>query len=139
MTSVWHALPADDDAPAIDWGTLIAIRAVVSRELEALRGRDEVGSSLEASVVLYADDGLAKVLGALGDELRFFLITSEASVLPAAEMASRLWVRTSASTHPKCQRCWHRREDVGQDDAHPALCGRCVSNLDGEGEQRAFV
>jgi len=150
MTSLWHAIPADDDAPTIDWTTLIAVRAVVSRELEALRARDEVGSSLEANVTLYADDALVNVLSGLGDELRFFLITSEAHVMPASarsdaaveageDMASRLWVDTSASTHAKCQRCWHRREDVGQDGEHPALCSRCVTNVAGAGEERAFV
>ena len=28
-------------------------------------------------------------------------------------------------------------EDVGADAEHPQLCGRCVSNLHGEGEPRA--
>jgi isoleucyl-tRNA synthetase len=36
----------------------------------------------------------------------------------------------------KCERCWHVREDVGQNTEHPTLCGRCVSNLFGEGENR---
>ena len=43
-------------------------------------------------------------------------------------------IRVSPSTHAKCERCWHYREDVGADGAHPTLCGRCVSNLFGEGE-----
>jgi len=38
--------------------------------------------------------------------------------------------------HAKCERCWHVRDDVGADPAHPGLCGRCVSNLHGEGEVR---
>jgi isoleucyl-tRNA synthetase len=37
---------------------------------------------------------------------------------------------------PKCERCWHYREDVGVDPAHPTLCGRCVANLFGDGEAR---
>jgi isoleucyl-tRNA synthetase len=36
----------------------------------------------------------------------------------------------------KCERCWHYREDVGIDAAHPTLCGRCTSNLYGAGEER---
>ena len=38
--------------------------------------------------------------------------------------------------HAKCERCWHVREDVGANAEHPTLCGRCVSNLYGEGEAR---
>jgi hypothetical protein len=34
----------------------------------------------------------------------------------------------------KCERCWHYRDDVGLDIAHPTLCGRCTSNLFGSGE-----
>jgi isoleucyl-tRNA synthetase len=41
-----------------------------------------------------------------------------------------------ASGHAKCERCWHYREDVGADPAHPQLCGRCVGNLFGDGEAR---
>ncbi len=36
----------------------------------------------------------------------------------------------------KCERCWHWRDDVGDDRDHPALCGRCVSNLFGRGDPR---
>ncbi|HZE90850.1 MAG TPA: zinc finger domain-containing protein [Rhizobacter sp.] len=36
----------------------------------------------------------------------------------------------------KCDRCWHYRDDVGHDPAHPTICGRCTSNLYGAGERR---
>jgi isoleucyl-tRNA synthetase len=45
-------------------------------------------------------------------------------------------VKVTPSTATKCERCWHYREDVGTDEAHPSLCGRCVSNLFGAGETR---
>jgi len=47
--------------------------------------------------------------------------------------------RVSASNAVKCERCWHYRDDVGHDAAHPTLCGRCTSNLYGVGETRAFA
>jgi isoleucyl-tRNA synthetase len=43
------------------------------------------------------------------------------------------------STHAKCGRCWHWREDVGADAEHPELCGRCVSNLFASGEAREIA
>ncbi|REJ62006.1 MAG: hypothetical protein DWQ28_12195, partial [Proteobacteria bacterium] len=39
----------------------------------------------------------------------------------------------------KCERCWHRRDDVGSYTEHPTLCGRCVSNVAGDGETRHFA
>jgi isoleucyl-tRNA synthetase len=41
--------------------------------------------------------------------------------------------------HEKCDRCWHHREDVGKDETHPLLCGRCIDNIEGEGEVRKFA
>ena len=47
-----------------------------------------------------------------------------------------LKVTVTPATAPKCERCWHYRDDVGQDTAHPTICGRCTSNLYGDGETR---
>ena len=63
----------------------------------------------------------------------------------SAASSSRAWrgetwqvaVRASAAT--KCERCWHWRDDVGRDPAHPAICGRCTSNLHGAGEIRTVA
>ena len=87
---------------------------------------------------------------ALGDELRFLLITSEAQVHEAASAPAGgvaafgageggVWITVRPSSDPKCVRCWHRRPDVGSDARHPQLCARCVSNVEGPGEQRRFV
>ena len=90
------------------------------------------------------------MLETLGDELRFVLITSDASL--ARETAQtddsvhftlssndELWVAVVPSTAPKCTRCWHHREDVGSNETHPELCGRCIENIEGAGEQRQFA
>ena len=75
------------------------------------------------------------------------LITSEATLRPLSEAPADagatdvegLALLVSASSHDKCERCWHRRPDVGTIAAHPTLCGRCVENIDGDGEQRRFA
>ena len=115
--------------------------------MELLRGAGELRGSLDAEVALYCDERLADQLERLGDELRFVLITSEARVESIAtapgEAATTdvdgLRVLASASKAPKCERCWHRREDVGRYEAHPTLCGRCVENVTGAGEVRRFA
>jgi isoleucyl-tRNA synthetase len=56
-------------------------------------------------------------------------------VLEAAEPG----VAVIPSAAPKCERCWHWRDDVGADRRHAALCSRCVSNLEGPGEARTHA
>ncbi|MGL4835194.1 MAG: zinc finger domain-containing protein, partial [Shewanella sp.] len=106
-----------------------------------------LGGSLEAEVTLYADATLAEQLTHIGAELRFVLLTSEAKVLPLAaatadavdtELAS-LKLVVASSTAEKCERCWHHREEVGSIEAHPTLCTRCVTNIEGDGEVRQFA
>ena len=75
------------------------------------------------------------LLASLGDDLRFVTITSKAGIEEGAELG----VRVDASQATKCERCWHWRDDVGHDAAHPTLCGRCTSNLYGAGERRTIA
>jgi isoleucyl-tRNA synthetase len=131
------------------WGHIIAVREAVSKELEKLRVAGEIGSSLDAEVDLYADDETQAMLRTVGDELRFILITSYVRVRAAAECPDDavaadvsgmdFSIRATASAHDKCVRCWHHREDVGSSTEHPELCGRCVENITGTGEQRRFA
>ena len=135
--ATWHdlpSLPADD----IDWGALLALRAEIARELERLREAGSIGAPLEAEVKVYCAGDEYRRLSALGDELRFFLITSSAVVIEsAADSTRRIEVEATAAT--KCVRCWHRRSDVGHDAAHPELCGRCVTNVTTSGEERRYA
>jgi isoleucyl-tRNA synthetase len=136
-----------DQLDAAFWDTLIDVRAAVNRQLEVLRGAGEMRGSLDADVTLYCDEALAAQLRQLGDELRFVLITSaarveDAAAAPGDALATEidgLRVVARASTDEKCVRCWHRRPDVGENAVHPELCGRCVSNVDGAGEERRFA
>ena len=131
----WHALPAQADEVALlaRWGRLRELRALTTKCIEELRVAGSVGSSLQAEVTLLAAGDDFDLLSSLGDDLKFVLITSAAQV-KVAEGETR--VEATASTHQKCERCWHYRDDVNTDAAHPGLCGRCVSNLHGEGESR---
>jgi len=48
-------------------------------------------------------------------------------------------VDIKASVNARCERCWHQTEDVGMNADHPELCGRCIDNVDGNGEIRRFA
>ena len=149
--SQWYAmLPAPETEGPLSadfWSEMMSVRQQVNKALELAREQGNLRGSLDAAVSLYADGPLSERLRSLGDELRFVLITSEATVLEmgsapdgavdAEGMALRIQVEPAVSK--KCERCWHRRPDVGEHSAHPTLCGRCVTNIDGPGEVREFA
>ncbi len=127
------------------WRRIMAVKTEVNKLLEKARNEKTVGASLSAEVVLYANGELANDLNRLGDELRFVLITSKADVKSFDEQAGEdtevagLRVSVAASAQEKCDRCWHHSEDVGHHAEHDSLCGRCVENVDGDGEKRAYA
>jgi isoleucyl-tRNA synthetase len=139
LHSVYELLPLADAAQLKQrWALVREVRAEVQKELEALRVKGEIGSSLAAEVEIHAGAERYRALAELGDDLRFVLITSTARIEEVSDPAQqRLIVRASA--HAKCPRCWHYRADIGSDPAHPELCGRCVSNLYGSGEPRTHA
>jgi isoleucyl-tRNA synthetase len=146
--NAWHQFPAGSERDlAIDWPALIALKTNVSRELERFRAAGIIGSSLEAEITVFAPEALAARFAALGDELRFLLITSYATVVPSdspPETASKVseegvWIEVKPSTHAKCVRCYQLRADVGSSPNDPEICARCVSNVHGPGEARHFA
>ena len=121
-----------DAALLARWARIREIRDAVNKEIEAVRTTGAVGSSLQANVVLALPADDKTLLASLGDDLKFVLITSKAELTDA--QALKATITPSADT--KCERCWHWRDDVGLDAAHPTICGRCTSNLYGAGETR---
>ncbi|MEP7185380.1 MAG: isoleucine--tRNA ligase [Rhodanobacter sp.] len=130
------------------WSELIAIRETASRVLEGMRKADQIGASLEAKLMLHADESTQNRYAEVADELRFFFITSGLETAPLTPRpddavkveleGAEVWVSASVSSASKCVRCWHRRDDVGSHAEHPELCGRCVGNVEGPGEDRRW-
>ncbi|MBE1299352.1 MAG: isoleucine--tRNA ligase [Alteromonadaceae bacterium] len=151
LTGVWYdnfpSLAADAKFSDEDWAQVLAVKTEVNKLLEQARKEKTLGSSLEAKVTLYASEKINAVLSKLEDELRFVFITSLADVTlvdaaPEGAVATEvegLWLGVEKAPGEKCTRCWHYREDVGSNDAHPELCTRCVDNVEGEGEQRHYA
>jgi len=131
----YAGLPAADEALLAKWSRIREIRDVVNKDIEALRADGKVGSSLQANVALKVDAADQALLASMGGDLKFVFITSAIELI--ADDAHQSSVE--ASFDPKCERCWHYRADVGQDSAHPTICGRCTLNLFGAGENRKFA
>ncbi|MDX1451262.1 MAG: isoleucine--tRNA ligase [Oleiphilaceae bacterium] len=140
-------LPEDAVQGRAFWARVMAVKDAVNKRLEEERNAGKVKGSLTTEVTLYCEGELFTTLETLGEELRFVLITSGASVQPlsAATEAAQpcelegLRLDVVATGHAKCDRCWHHRPEVGEDAQHPSLCGRCISNVEGEGEVRYFA
>jgi len=126
------AFDAPDAELLAKWTRIREIREAVNKDIENLRAAGKVGASLQAEVTLGLPASDLALLQSLGDDGKFVFITS-ALVTEAAES---LHIATTPTTAQKCERCWHYRDDVGHDSAHPGLCGRCTSNLFGSGEIR---
>jgi isoleucyl-tRNA synthetase len=140
FTQTWWELPQVADAAALleKYAALRAVRTDVAKELEELRGSGAIGSSLQAELTIKAAPAKYKLLASLDDDLRYLFITSQAKAVEVASETEEA-IAVTASSAPKCERCWHYRLDVGVDAGHEGLCGRCASNLFGAGEKRAFV
>lgn len=147
LTTWFDSFPLLDETSPVHWQLLIPVRDAVNKVLESMRQKGEIGSGLDAEIILYANDDLLAELSPLGKELRFVLITSGATVLPALQRDSSaiesdiagLWIKAMVSLYKKCERCWQRREDVGADPEHPTICSRCVENMSAPGEMRYFA
>jgi isoleucyl-tRNA synthetase len=146
--NTWHQFPAGAERKfTINWPALIALKADVARELERLRTLGSLGSSLEANVTVFIPEELAAQFAAMHDELRFLLITGDATVAPLGAVRATavkaslegVWLEVKPSTSPKCVRCYQLRADVGSNPNHPEICSRCVINIEGPGEERHFA
>ena len=143
-----ESLSGDEDMGRDFWKQVLEAKVATNKVLEAARSEGKMKASLSAEITLYCDDALQSVLARLDDELRFVLISSDVKVLPLATAGDDavatdlegLKVTVSLSSNAKCVRCWHHRPEVGEREAHPELCDRCISNLpDGEGEKRLYA
>lgn len=162
---IWHVIPGNDATQTIfiekwydewpqmtevqmmDWKLISQIRDEVNKSIENCRRDGSVGSSLAANVVLYVNDKTHQLLQRLGNELRFIFITSSAELKSLDHRPQSidlnqeldLAIEVTASHAPKCSRCWHRSEAIGNHSDYPELCPRCIGNITGQDEKRQFA
>ncbi len=137
--------PSDADALRGKWQLIIKARERVLRELEKAREAGMIRSSLEAEVDIGSDGEEYDALFSLGDELRYVFIVSRARLHRGESV-----VKAAACNAPKCSRCWHREESVGEVKAQKEreekaeentalLCARCLLATGDDDGGRRFV
>lgn len=141
LFATWYEglAPLGDDAvlSAEDMARLLALRDDIAKVLEPMRANGAIGAALEAEIGLRCGVADQHWLAPFVDELRFLLISGDVHVV-ADDNAQTIEVTAAPTQKTKCVRCWQHRGDVGAVQAHPQLCGRCVSNVEGPGETRMF-
>ncbi len=155
---VWDRLPANPAGrepsvhlalfPAIDeserdenlagrWGRLIELREGVLKELEEARRSRDLGSALNAKVKIAASEEFRTFLEPyLGNLPALFIVSAVeaggggAASGPNPDGAPPWTIQVEAAEGEKCERCWMVLPSVGQNAAHPTLCGRCAAILE---------
>jgi isoleucyl-tRNA synthetase len=126
-----------DPALVERWNTLVTLREQVLAEIEPLRKNKQIGSSLQAKVVISATSAERPLLEQYARQLPMLFIVSEVDVRPApvdvdarAAMSDAVpRVRIERAGGVKCERCWRIVPAVSADPASAGLCERCQDAL----------
>jgi isoleucyl-tRNA synthetase len=133
------------------WVKLRELRTETNKVLEQARSAKDIGSSLEAKVLIHvADSDWKAVLQSLNpadslasngiDELRYLFLASQVELLDSADRIAGMKYATQTETlsigvadaeGQKCDRCWNYSTHVGESEEHPLLCERCVEAVHG--------
>jgi isoleucyl-tRNA synthetase len=125
---------ADHASLLTAWERLFSIREEVLRALEDARNEKQIGSSLEANVVLTADRETTLFLMDYYPQLRYLFIVSQVEV----HEGDSLMVEIRRADGEKCERCWNYSTRVGEFEKYPTVCERCAGAL-AEIEQAAVA
>jgi len=125
--------PRGQRGAVLEWSDkLFPVRDEVLKQLELARAAKDIGSSLEARVVITAPKETVARLRAYqekgpafpGNLANLFIV----SRVDLAEEDGDLSVRVSRAPGAKCERCWTYSENVGR-LAPPGVCERCAAVL----------
>ena len=133
---------------AAKWLKLRDLRTEANKVLEQARSAKDIGSSLEAKLLVYVSDSdlrslletLNQTTGNHVDELRYLLLASQVELLDSpdtltgmksASVTETLGIGVTDAIGVKCDRCWNYSLNVGSFELHPLLCDRCVDAIEG--------
>jgi isoleucyl-tRNA synthetase len=116
------------------WERLSAVREQVLAHIEPLRKDKQIGSSLQARVVLWANEKELAFLESYAAQLPMLFIVSEVVLRPApadvdahSEAGPRITIERAGGV--KCERCWRYVPSVSSEPEWAGLCERCQDAL----------
>ncbi len=110
------------------WERLITIREQVLARIEPLRKDKQIGSSLQAKVVLSASGAEMELLRTHEAQLPMLFIVSEVETRERTT-GEGLEVSIDRASGVKCERCWRYVPKVSADPGRPGICERCEDAL----------
>ena len=116
---------ADNSGLDANWERIFSIRDEVLKALETARNEKQIGSSLEAKVILTTDAATTRLLIDYYTQLRYIFIVSQVEVHEGADLG----VEIQNADGEKCERCWNYSMHVGDFDEFPTVCERCNDAL----------
>jgi isoleucyl-tRNA synthetase len=117
---------ADNAGLAAAWEQIFSLRDEVLKALEAARNDKQIGSSLEAKVILTTDAAMTGLLLDYYQQLRYIFIVSQVEVHEGTKFS----VEITKADGQKCERCWNYSTQVGNFEKYPTVCERCAAALD---------
>jgi len=138
-----HLAPFPDPVPHVDldeaertnWKNMLVVRQVVSKALENARAAKQIGSSLEASVLIRVPDEIAYTISSMEDPEGFFIV-SKLDVQQTGPTPEDWFtivypgvVEVTKAPGDKCPRCWVWSPAIGCDTVYPEVCPRCARVL----------
>jgi isoleucyl-tRNA synthetase len=116
------------------WTKLTTLREHVLAHIEPLRKNKQIGSSLQAKVILSVTDAELALLEPFAAELPMLFIVSEVELRPAptdveahGEAEPRITIERAGGV--KCERCWRYVPSISSEPEWAGLCGRCHDAL----------
>ncbi len=114
------------------WDKYIKIKDEVAKKLELARANKEIGLSLAAKVILYADGEEYEFIKGKEELLKEIFIVSQVEIVKGKEEEDKdaiVGVKVEQAEGEKCDRCWMYSKTVGEDKENPTICHRCSENL----------
>ncbi len=120
------------------WKKIRTVRRVVTGALELERTEKRIGSSLQASPIIFTSKENIDLFTGLEPSEIFITSGSSFSCDPppinsfSIDGVNEVNVEIMMSSGTKCERCYQFKDDIGHDKDHPTVCVRCakaVNNL----------
>jgi isoleucyl-tRNA synthetase len=110
------------------WNKLITLRDEVNKALEVKRQEKFIGNSLEAKVIISANEEWRSFLTPYFDFLPTLFIVSQVDIKNSEVKEEEFTVRIEKAEGDKCQRCWNYHPQVGKLEIKD-VCPRCYHAL----------
>ena len=122
----------ENEALEIKWERLIKIKDEVAKKLEKARAEKEIGLSLEAKVILFAEAEEHDFIENNKELLKDICMVSGLEVSENRRNLDEqveLGVQVQKADGFKCERCWSYSTTVGKNKKHPTICQDCCNAL----------